>query len=437
MRKRTGLGFCFERKKLLIVCLSASHKKASVPMLESLNFKNKEEAIKRCCSLESVREAVILQTCNRVEIYVATNENASGDIVDSLVRFWSQEAGVSSDVIDKVVEVFYGSEALLHLLQLASGLESMVVGEDQILGQVRMAYVDSKKIGTVNAMLEKAFMKAVNVGRRVRNETRINEGAFSVSSVAVDLAGKRFGTLKDVRVMVVGAGEAGSLVAEDLAKRGARPIYIANRTFERGRELADKVGGKAIRFEDLYEKLREIDLAVFAVSVDKPLLSLEKMKNILQIEKKTNLLLIDVSQPRCVEEAVGSLLGVELKNIDDLKLVVEENLKQRLGEAGKAKRIILDELKRLEVLLGRMLAEPLVSALCRRVDRIREKELRKALRMARDLNGEQRSVIENLTKELAERILQLPIENLRKAALNKDAALLSVAKKLFELDEAD
>lgn len=421
----------------MIVCLSANHKKASVPMLESLNFKNKEEATKRCCSLESAEEAVILQTCNRIEIYVATNKNTSGDIVDSVVGFWSQEVGVSSDVIDKVAEVFYGSEVLLHLLQLASGLESMVVGEDQILGQVRMAYVDSKKIGTVNAQLEKAFMKAVNVGRRVRNETRINEGAVSVSSVAVDLAEKRLGTLENVRVMVVGAGEAGSIVAKELAKKGARPIYIANRTFERGRELADKVGGKAIRFEELYDELRAIDLAVFAVSVDKPLLSLEKTKNILQIGKNANLMLIDISQPRCVEEAVGSLPGVDLKNIDDLKLVVEENLKKRLSETEKAKRIVLDELKSLEVLLGRMLAEPLISSLCRRVDGIREKELRKALRMARNMNEKQKSVIENLTRELAERILQSPIENLRKAALNRDAALLSAAKKLFELDEVD
>lgn len=421
----------------MIVCLSANHKKASVPMLESLNFKHKEEATKRCCSFESIREAVILQTCHRVEIFVAANEKTSEDIVYSLVKFWSQEVGVSSDVIDKIVEVFYGSEALLHLLQLASGLESMVIGEDQILGQVRMAYVDSKKIGTVNALLEKAFMKAVNVGRRVRNETRINEGAVSVSSVAIDLAEKRFGTLKDMRVLVVGAGEAGSLVAEELMKRGTGTIYVANRTFERGRELANKVGGKAILFEELYEELKVVDLAVFAVSVDKPLLSFEKAKNILQARKSANLMLIDISQPRCVEEAVSSLPSLDLRNIDDLKLVVEENLKQRLCEADKAKRIVSEELQLLEILLGRMLAEPLVSALSLKVDKIREKELNKALRMVGSTSEENRSVIENLTKELSERILQLPIENLRKAALSKDGALLSAAKKLFELDEAD
>ena len=419
------------------MCLSVSHKKASVPMLESLNFKNKKEATKRCCSLESVREAVLLQTCNRIEIYVNTSDSAAGDTVTSLVKFWSLQVGVSSDLINKTIEVYQDSEALLHLLRLSSGLESMVVGEDQILGQVRMAYVDSKKIGTVETLLQKAFMKAVNVGRRVRTETQINEGSISISSVAVDLAEKRFGTLKGVSAMVVGAGETGSLVAKELAQRGARPIYIANRTFKKALELADLVTGKAIHFEDMHYELRRMDLAVFAVSVDAPLLRSGEMKNILEGRKNPNLMLIDISQPRSIEENIGSLPSVELRNIDDLKSVLEENLKKRLIEAEKAKQIILEELKSLDALLGRLLAEPLVSSLCIRVEDIRGKELQKALRTVRNLKEEQKLVIENLTKVLAERILRLPIENMRKAALNRDSTTLSAARKLFELYEVD
>ena len=406
-------------------------------MLESLNFKNKKEATRRCCSLESVREAVLLQTCNRIEIYVNTSDSAAGDTVTSLVKFWSLQVGVSSDLINKTIEVYQDSEALLHLLRLSSGLESMVVGEDQILGQVRTAYVDSKKIGTVETLLEKVFMKAVNVGRRVRTETQINEGSISVSSVAVDLAEKRFGILKEVSAMVVGAGETGSLVAKALAQRGARRIYIANRTFKKALKLADLVMGKAIHYEDMYYELRGMDLAVFAVSVDAPLLRLGEMKNILEGRKNPNLMLIDISQPRSIEENIGSLPSVELRNIDDLKSVLEENLKKRLIEAEKAKQIISDELKSLDALLGRLLAEPLVSSLCMRVEDIRGNELQKALRMVRNLDEEQKLVIENLTKELAERILQLPIENMRKAALNRDSTTLSAARKLFELDKVD
>jgi glutamyl-tRNA reductase len=419
----------------MIVCLSANHKKASLPMLESLNFKNKDEATKKCCSLESVKEAVILQTCNRVEIYAATEENGSGNIADNIVEFWSQEVGISSDVVGKIAEVFYGREALLHLLQLASGLESLVIGEDEILGQVRMAYVESKKIGTANALLEKAFMKAVNVGRRVRSETRIDKGSVSVSSVAVGLAEKKFGDLKNVRVLVVGAGEAASLVAEELRRRSAGAIHIANRTLEKGRELAEKIGGKAIPLEQVYNELKTIDLALFAVSVDKPLLSLEQAKNTLFSRKSDNLMLIDISQPRCIEEGVRSLPHVDLRNIDDLKSLVEENTRRRSVEAGKANRIVLDELGNLETQLGRMLSEPIVSAIYIKADRIREKELTKALRMVGNVNQEQKKVIENLTKELAERILQQPIESLRKGALNRDATLMSAAKKLFELEQ--
>jgi glutamyl-tRNA reductase len=406
-------------------------------MLESLNFKNIEETTKRCCSLESVREAVLLQTCNRIEIYVATNDDSDGDIVTSLARFWSQEVSISSDIFNKVAEIFYGREALLHLLRLSCGLESMIVGEDQILGQVRTAYVDSKKIGTVKTLLEKVFMKAVNVGRRVRTETQINEGSVSISSVAVDLAEKRFGTLKDVSAMVVGAGETGSLVAKELAQRGANPVCIANRTFEKALQLADLVRGKAIHLEGMYHELRRMDLAVFAVSVDAPLLKLGEMKNILEGRRTPNMMLIDISQPRSIEENVGSLPSVELRNIDDLKSVLEENLEKRLIEAEKAERIIAEELKNLEALVGRLLAEPLVSSLCIIVENIRGKELRKALRIVRNINVEQKLVIENLTKELAERILQVPIENLRKAALDRDTTVLSAARKLFELDKVD
>jgi len=418
----------------MIVCATANQKKVSVPMLESVNFKRKDEATKKCCSLGSVKEAVILQTCHRVEVYVATNGNEFGDIADRIVKFWSQEVGVSSDIIHDIAEVLQGRDALMHLLQVASGLESMVIGEDQILGQVRMACVDSKRIGTLNGPLEKAFMKAVNVGRRVRSETRINHGSVSVGSAAVDLAEKSFGDLKDVRALVVGAGEAGSLVAQELMRRGAGTICIANRTFQKGRDLAEKVGGKAIPFEELYRELEVVDLALFAVSADEPLVRSEKARSILASPQRDHIMLIDISQPRCVEGAIGSLPGVDLRNIDDLKLVVERNLEQRLGEAAKANRIVLEELQSLQTLLGRTLAEPLVSALCMKADRIRDKEFRKVLRMVGNLNEEQKLVIENLTKELAERILQVPIESLRKAASGEDAALVAAAKKLFELD---
>jgi glutamyl-tRNA reductase len=403
-------------------------------MLELLNFKHKDDATKKCCSIELIKEAVILQTCHRVEIYVATDEDKSGDIADRIVKFWSQEVGVSSDVIGKIAEILYGREALLHLLRVASGLESMVIGEDQILGQVRTAYVESKKIKTVNALLEIAFMKAVNVGRIVRSQTSINKGSLSVGSVAVDLAEKKFGNLRDVKALVVGAGEAGTIVAKGLASRGAGAIYVANRTFEKGRDLAEKIGGKAIPYGKLYNELKMVDLAVFALSVNEPVLSLGQAKKFLARPKDHDLMLIDISQPRSVEGAVSSLPWVDLRNIDDLSLVVEETRKQRSSEAEKAERIIADALETLEISLERKLAEPIVSALYMKADKIREAELEKALRLVGNVSQEQQVVIENLSRKLAERILQLPVEGIRKSILSKNGALVSAAKELFELD---
>jgi glutamyl-tRNA reductase len=403
-------------------------------MLESLNFKHKDDATKKCCSIGLVKEAVILQTCHRVEIYVATAEDKSGDIADRIVKFWSQEVGVSSDVIGKIAEFLYGREALLHLLRVASGLESMVIGEDQILGQVRTAYVESKKIKTVNALLEIAFMKAVNVGRTVRSQTGINKGSLSVGSVAVDLAEKKFGNLRGVKALVVGAGEAGTIVAKGLASRGTGAIYVANRTFEKGRDLAEKIGGKAIPYGKLYNELNVVDLAVFALSVNEPVLSLDQARKFLTPPKDHELMLIDISQPRSVEGAVSSLPWVDLRNIDDLSLVVEETRKQRSSEAEKAEHIIADALETLEISLERKLAEPIVSALYMKADKIREAELEKALRLVGNVSQEQQVVIENMSRKLAERIIQLPVESIRKSILSKNGALVSAAKELFELD---
>lgn len=420
---------------VMILSLGATHRKASVPMLESITFENKHEAMRGISSLDFVSECTVLQTCNRIEIYVVTtSEVPVENAVDTLVSFWSQKVGVSKDLIERVTETYYGEEALLHLLLLASGLESMVVGEDQILGQVRLAYVESKKIGAAKDVLERVFMKAVNVGRKVRANTAINKGGVSISSVAVDFADAYLGGLANVKALVVGAGEAGSLVAEDLSKRGIRSILIANRTYSKGLRLAKSVGGRAVKYETIYGHLSNVDLVVVASSSKEPIFTEEKTRKTLEKQgKASDLLFVDISQPRCVEESVSRLPKVNLKNIDDLREIVEDNLKKRLDEAEKAKIIVFEELEQLGILLRRMLAKPVVSSLCRKVEKIRKKELSKAFRMLINVNREQHETIENLTRELADRILQLPIENLRTAALNNDRWLISAAEKLFGL----
>ena len=415
----------------MIVCVGATHKRASVPMLESLMFKDEVEALRKFFSLESVKECVLLQTCNRVEIYSVLREPAGE--VKSLVGEWSRQVGVSRDILRQVTETRRGREALVHLLRLASGLESMVVGEDQILGQIRKAFVESKKAGSTGLLLEKVFMKAINVGRRVRTETGINRGSVSISSVAVDLAEEDFGGLGSVTAFVVGAGEAGTIVAEELDRRGVGKLIVTNRTYRRGCQLAALVKGEAVRFEELYGVLSSVDLVFVAVSSKKPVIAAEALEEALEKrEGKQRLLVVDISQPRAVEEEAGSLSKVGLRNIDDLKGTIEENLQKRWSEAERAKQIILEELGRLDTQIGMLLAEPLVSRIFKKVDDIRQKELEKALQMLKGIDESQRVVVEDLTKKLMEKMLQTPTERLREAALNHDGTILSAAEKLFD-----
>lgn len=418
----------------MIICLCATHKRATIPMLESLSFKDEEKVLRNFASLVFVKECVIVQTCNRVEVYFVLDKHRNA--TESLIRLWSREVGVSEDIIRQVTEIYHGKAALLHLLRLASGLESMVVGEDQILGQVRKAFVASKKAGITGLLLEKVFMKAVNVGRRIRTETAINQGSVSISSVAVDLAEKNFGGLESITAFVVGAGEAGTIVAEELSKRKVGELIITNRTYERGYELATKVNGKAVKFRETYQVLSTADLTFIAVNTDKPILRAKALENALaKQEKRQKLLIIDISQPRAVEKEIGLLSNVALKNIDDLKETIEVNLQKRWKEAEKAKQLIVQELGMLDTQLGKILAEPLVSRICRKVEEIRQRELEKALRIMKGIDEKQRAVVEDLTKELAERILQIPAERLREAALNNDGTLLSAAERLFSLEK--
>jgi len=420
---------------MMILSLCATHEKASVPMLESLTFSDGRQALEKLLGLPIVEECVLVQTCNRVEIHVVTSNVSSWKAIEGLVGFWSQNVNISRDIIFRVLQVFEGIEAGRHLLSLTAGLESMVVGEDQILGQIRDAYVEAKEVGAAKAFLGRMFMKAVNVGRRVRSETGINQGSLSISSVAVDLAEKLLGDLKSKKVLLVGAGEAATLAAKELFSRSARGVLVANRTFQRGVQLAEMIEGKAVRLEELYNHISGVDLVIVATSAPSPLMTLKDLKSAPSYGGSSGLLVMDISQPRCVEEEVTTLPGVYLKTIDDLRPIVEENIKRRSGEADRARKIVLEELDHLEKLLKRMKAEPTISVLTRSMESIRRRELSKAIRMLGSVDEDQRRVVEDLTRELTERILQSPIESLREAALNDDHTLFTALRKLFNLKD--
>jgi glutamyl-tRNA reductase len=411
----------------MIFCLSASYKKAKLPLLESLVFKDADAVMKGLCSEGLTEECVLLQTCHRVEVYGVLKGSSEEGAIARILKFWSANTGISLDILTSNVDLFKDREALLNLFNVACGLESMVMGEDQILGQVRTAYVRAKKLGTVGLVLEKVFMRAINIGRRVRTETRINEGSVSISSAAVDLATKELGDLRRMSVLVVGAGEAGSVAAETLRRRGVEKILIANRSYETGAQVAKKAGGKPVRFEEIYDIIPLTDLTIVALTVDKPVIRARRLR----VQRK--LLIVDISQPRAVEEKVGSIDGVILRNIDDLKEVVEKSIRSREVEAEKARKTIFEELTRFERQQFEFLVEPLISEIYKHVDGIRQKELKRALSKMAESDEKKVGILDRFSKELVERILQTPIDQLRKAALNNDDDLLSAAEKLFKV----
>lgn len=421
----------------MIVCLSASYKKTKLPMLESLVFKNEDAVMNGLCLEGTTQECVLLQTCNRIEIYCVLKDSAEGNPVGRILKFWSANTGVSLDILTRNVDCLKGKEALCNLFNVASGLDSMAVGEDQILGQVRAAYAKAKKLRSVGLVLDKAFMCAINVGRKVRSKTRVNQGSVSISSAAVDLAAKELGDLKHKTALVVGAGKAGSIAAQTLRRRRVESIIVANRTHETAVQLARRVSGRSIRFEEIYDVIPQIDVAIVALTVDRPIVKASSLRWICgRSRAQRRLLVVDISQPRAVEDEVGNIRGVVLKNIDSLKEVVEENLRSRQAEAEKAKRIVLDELTRFERQQSELMIEPLISEIFRRVESVRQKELKRALGKMAEQDEKRVGILDRFSRELAERILQTPIDQLRQAALNSDDSLLSAAKKLFKIKQA-
>jgi glutamyl-tRNA reductase len=420
--------------KKMILSFCVTHKNTNVPLRESLSFKDTKQALAALIAIDFVEECVLLQTCNRVEIHLVTSKVPIHKAINEVVKFWSQTTKVSKDTLLKVVELFEGRDALHHLLLLASGLESMVIGEDQILGQIRNAYLEAKETGVTKSVFDTIFNKAVNVGRKIRVKTKINKGSVSVSSIAVDLAEKSLDDPKSARALVIGAGKTGELASKELSKRKIGSVFVANRTYQRSVELTKEMGGRPISFEEIYDYIPKVNLVIAAVSVPEPILTNEKVKEVLKSRtNQSKLLLIDLSQPRCIEEKVGHLSNVNLKTIDDLRDTVNENLQKRLDNAIRAREIVIKELNHLETMLHKMAAEPIITNLCRKMEDIRRVEFSKAIHMLNGINEDQSIVIENLTKQLVEKILQIPIEKLRNSTLNGEKELLLAASSLFSL----
>jgi glutamyl-tRNA reductase len=404
--------------------LSISHKWASLNDLECARIDNVEDALRAMHSAGGVSECVIVQTCNRIELYL--NVTSEFDATVFVARFFPS-------VPPELIAHYESRESLRHLMRLASGLDSMIVGEDQILGQLKEAVETASKERTLGPELRLAFSKAIKVGKRVRTETQINRGSVSVGSAAVDLAERVMGTLEDKAILSIGAGELGTLVAVALAERELKAMFVSNRTFRRAQTLAKRLDGTAIRFDKIEDYLCKADLVISATAAPHYILTREQVSQAMQRRNGQSLVIIDIANPRDVEEAVATLDNVDLHNIDDLRKITEHNLKKRRSEIGKVVAIINQELNLLEEQYKKDRANELIASLYKNAEELRARELEKAhnrLQSDGDLSKHEQ-ILDDLTASIVNKLLFELTASLREAAANDDEDLMRSAHKLF------
>lgn len=424
------------QKEIIIVGLN--HRTAPVEVRERVAFDESllGESLKRLRALPSVEEGVILSTCNRVEVVAAV---PGRDAALQEIKSFLKERGSLGDEagLEDYLYIYTGADAVRHLFRVASSLDSMVVGEPQILGQLKEYYGAAHEAGTVGTILHRLFHRSFSVAKRVRTETTIASRAVSVSSVAVDLAKRIFDKLEDKGVMLIGAGKMGALVARHLRREGVQSLMVTNRTFERAVELAGEIHGSPILFEDYPRYLRMADLVIGCTGAPEYLFRSQMIDQVLRERKQKAMFFIDLGDRRNFDPRINDIDNVYLYNIDDLKEVAEENLQGRSNEAQKAELIVSEEVEGFFQWLYSLEQVPTIAALRNRLDEIRQKELEKSLNSnLKGLTDKQKQALEDMTSAMINKILHGPITRLKNQSEDgEDVAFIEALRKLFDLAE--
>jgi glutamyl-tRNA reductase len=417
-----------------VINVGMTHKTARVPLMEAVAFKDKQNGLAEVRALKNVEECLILQTCNRIELFLVSE--TAQETVALAKNYLAKRAVEHVEEASKAIETSIDNDTFNHLLRVTSGLESMVIGEDQVLNQVWDAYVEADKAKTLGPILKHLFNRAMTVGRRVRNETGINKGAVSIGSAAVELAVNLLGSLEDKKILVMGAGEIGTLVAKALARRCLSPIFIANRTHARAEKLAEDLSGKAVKFDKFDEVLVDADVVICSTSAPHYLLTKDIISRLMSRRvNKNDIIIIDISNPRNVEKTVQEVPRTKLYNIDDLQLIADKNKAQREKSIEKAIKILEEELVILNDDMKSFSVRLIISSLLSNAEGVRQKELATALNMLGNVDEKQKRVLDDLTSILLKQTFIPIVENLRLAAKKGDKEVIDVAVKLFEKTE--
>lgn len=409
-----------------IINARVTFRNASIHILERFTIRDLESAYVHFKKHSGLEECVIIQTCNRIELFgKAKNYN-----INKIKKTWASLTGLEEEAFEENIEFVENLEAIHHLLKLTSGLDSMVVGEEQILGQIKNSITLARNAKASGQHLNNLFDKAIRIGTRIRNSSGINRGGISVGSMAVKLAEENVDELKLKKILLIGTGEVSTLVAKSLVRRGYN-FVVTSRTMDRSKAFCETMGGNPVKFEDVISGFENYDVLFVATTAPYFLVTQERIGKAMKI-KKSGMMILDLSNPRTVDEKVATIGAVKLMNLDQIAEMVEKNMKSRLNKVKSVENIISEEVSVLEASMKRLDAEPLVKDVFKNIDSLRVKELQKALQMLNEKDEKKIKIIEELTKAVVESIVSTPMNNIRKASEQGEPDIIEMASKLFD-----
>lgn len=415
------------------ILLSAhlTHKSASLEQLEQIGGHDMRSILSSVRDMRGVVECAVLRTCNRLEIYTVSYEPESTreDLRKFIEGFSKAEDGQS------LVQFLEQKESVNHLLRVSAGLESLIVGEDQIQSQVKSAYELAEKEGCAHLVLSIVFRKAINVGKKVRTETMLNKGCVSVGSAAVEMAEKVVGPLEGKNVLIIGAGEMATLIAKHLVDKSPRAVFVSNRTYDHAEELAFALGGTAVRFDELTESLARSDVVLCATSSPHIILSKETVTEALAERGPERMVIIDVSFPRNVAPEVREITNVSLYDMDGLRGIAQENVMARKMEIVNAERIISEEMALLDRKLEELKGTELIAALYKKYHQMKENEVRKALNRLNGGEEDPEDIMEEFANALTKKFLADPTQMLKDASREGNMEMMNLVRELFRIEE--
>ncbi len=419
-----------------IILFGLNHRTADVDIRECFALADPGIfAAKLVSESMAIRESLVLSTCNRVECLVVADIDCEAE--DDVLAIWAKHVGKSAGKLQPHLYIHRNLEAVRHIFRVSAGLDSMVLGEPQILGQLKQAYQSSVESGTAKVIVNRLLHKAFFVAKRVRTETGIGASAVSISYAAVELAKRIFGEMKEKRAMLIGAGEMAELAATHLIEAGVKDILVCNRTYSRAEELATRFRGRPAPFDELLECLAQADIVISSTGAIESIIRAKDMRRVMKQRKYRPMFFIDIAVPRDIDPDVNNLDNVYLYDIDDLKEVVEENIAKRRDEAEKAEEIIGEQVGNFETWLASLDLQPTIVDLLKRGDEIAEKELGKTLkRLGPDISDETRQALEALAYSISHKIFHDPMMFLKRRAVEDETGerFLDVTRRMFNLD---